>query len=206
MFPSGVQCTHKMFQIHFRAFADGKNHFYSQQLFYQWDKWWSVVGPEYRSQLGTGIVLIHVQVAPCRCNRPKYKLAQLIGKNSLKIHPSALHECFSIYSPELRIKPQIFSIQMAQNKSAVLLCSMQHQEPLHVKKEVVASQPHAGSFRMSPGSIWHPQEMWDHCHRIHLCQGNSAKLSLLRGLPAHKGKLLQPILVLSVTLCCNQVI
>lgn len=108
MFPSGVQCTHKMFHLHFCAFADGKNHFYSsavilpvrQMMICCWTR-------EYRSQLGTGIVLIHVQVAPCRCNRPKYKLAQLIGKNSLKINPPALHECFSIYSPELRIKHQI---------------------------------------------------------------------------------------------------
>lgn len=109
MFPSGVQCTHKMFQIYFHAFADGKNHLYPsavilpvrQMVICCWTR-------EYGSQLGTGIVLIHVQVALCRCSRAKHKLAQLIGRNSLKIYLFALHECISIYSPELRIKPQIF--------------------------------------------------------------------------------------------------
>lgn len=38
-----------------------------------------------------------------------------------------------------------------------------------------------------------------------VCHGIPAMLSLLRGLPAHKEKLLQPILVLTVPLCGNQV-
>lgn len=154
MFPSGVQCTHKMFQIYFHAFAAEKSPLHlsaiilpvRQMMICCWTR-------QCRSKLEMIIVLIHVQVSLCRCNRAKYNLAQLIGNNSLKIYPTALHECISIYVHELRIRPQISLLWMAQNSSVVLLHSLQHQELLHVKKKVMASQSHARPSSKSPGSI-----------------------------------------------------